>query len=135
MSEGYQGYSNWDTWSLIMTLGNDEKLYAEVYDLIVFNACQQHKASAISYAVALQRAASRFCGPVTADGVKLTQATSIVNWDEVAEYFGEEIKKLDRAWSDRLDQLGQNPNGGFSNVIQASEQFRKEHRYKRWWIK
>lgn len=128
-SERYQGWANYDTWNVILWLGNNEDAYKTVMNQIVFNVTLQMHKKAQTYGRAVESAAQRAFDGKTPDGVMLTPAKTKVDWEDAARYFEDDINQLEAEWVEVISKLPQNAKGGLSGIEEAKQQFRKDHKY------
>lgn len=123
MSERYQGWANYETWNVVLWLGNKEAAYKVAMNQIVFNVTLQLTKKAQSYATAVESAAHRAFGTETPDGVRLTSAKSKVDWEDAARFFADDIEQLESEWVEIASKLTP------GEIMVAKEKFRADHRY------
>lgn len=127
----YQGWTNYETWNVVLWVTNTEEHYNSVMNYLVFAVTQQHKKSASNYLDGLAKNISR-CFPIgtTPDMVAVTGKRCTVNWQEILDTsFKDIIEELETEWLNVLSALPSNPQGGFSGILEAQQKFREEHRY------
>lgn len=130
LDQPYHGWKNYETWNVVLWLGNDPKAYQITWNQIVFNVTQQHKSTGQGYGRALESSAQRAFGSKTPDDVELTPAKTKVDWEDAVRFFADDIQGLETEWLDVLERLPKNAQGGFVGIVGASEQFRKRYYLK-----
>ncbi len=83
MSESFNGWTNWETWSVDVLLSNDEGLYNDTLDILA-------NALPLAGAADLKQYVINDVPESLLDGVNL----GVVDWDEIVE-----------AWADMSEEL------------------------------
>ena len=85
MADKYNGYTNWETWNVMLWVGNDEKYYTRARDFM-----HNIKGDVDSGLVAAFFKVRMF--PKGTPDMKSRKEMKVVNWDEVTNHLIEDHK-------------------------------------------
>ena len=125
--EGYSGYENWETWNVSLWLSNDQAMYNQATELMIFNAPVFSRGADIYIADDASKALEEYVDELLEQNI-ITDKISIhrVNWQEVMMGFEEEVKNYGNAegeteidssirdWIAWFKQVDKNPKGNYA---------------------